>query len=309
MSEQHTITATAADAPARTIRSGQSPRPTTPRNPHAFSLVELLVVIGLISLLLAILLPALARARRQARQAVCASNLRQLAIANAGYTTENNDFLVPAASDIDAVGGGRHRWHGVRDSNGLNPADPHASRFDPLKGPLAAYLADGKVKQCPQFRPESLPHDPAPFELGTGGYGYNNRGVGSRTYLPGLSFHQQVVLAMKSTQLRRPGQTVMFTDAALPRAQPHQHLIEYSFAEAPLWVFDTGHGPQPIPGLFADPSIHFRHDHRTNTAWCDGHVSAETLSFTRPVNIYGGDNRRFEVGWFGPQDNSLFDPH
>ena len=60
----------------------------------AFTLVELLVVISIISLLIAILLPALSSAQSVARMTQCASNQRQIAVANANYTTDDKNEAV-----------------------------------------------------------------------------------------------------------------------------------------------------------------------------------------------------------------------
>jgi len=61
---------------------------------RGFTLVELLVVIAIISLLLAILLPAMDKARELARRAVCASNLRGHAIAMLTYETEQGGLPI-----------------------------------------------------------------------------------------------------------------------------------------------------------------------------------------------------------------------
>ena len=77
------------------IRDGQSPR--------GFTLVELLVVIGIIAVLIAILLPALAKARFQATLTSCASNQRQLGTALLMYANDNRGFL----PRFDLTGGGQ----------------------------------------------------------------------------------------------------------------------------------------------------------------------------------------------------------
>ena len=64
----------------------------------AFTLVELLVVIGIIAVLIGILLPTLSRARESARSIKCASNQRQLALAIKLFAQEHKGYM-PAASD------------------------------------------------------------------------------------------------------------------------------------------------------------------------------------------------------------------
>lgn len=261
----------------------------------AFTLVEVLVVISVIALLMAILMPALAAASSQARSTVCRSNLRQIVLANIGYATENDGFLVPCASDFwnDS---GYHRWHGVRDS--LD--EP----FDPLRGPLARYLSNGKVKQCPQrVRFVKGQAWNINFEQGCGGYGYNMAYLGSRLWQTGYTFgnRRSYERTTHLSEVTRPSETLMFADTAF--YQHSKYLIEYSFVEPRFWISNG----QLQTNSFPLPSIHFRHRWRANIGWADGHADSRQMGdFYSDNSCYAG-SAYMKLGWFEPIDNTLFD--
>lgn len=70
------------------------------QRPRAFTLIELLVVVAIIALLVAILLPALSRARESAQTTVCATNLYQIGLAMELYAQQYHEYY-PAACSSD----------------------------------------------------------------------------------------------------------------------------------------------------------------------------------------------------------------
>lgn len=111
-----------------------------------FSLIELLVVAAVVSLLLAIGLPSISGARKQARRVQCLSQQRQIVLAIHAYAADHRDSL-PIAQYFDEAGGAVVAWDTITEL-----ASPERAR----PGLIWQYVEGGAVQQCPSYEGPSL---------------------------------------------------------------------------------------------------------------------------------------------------------
>ena len=115
---------------------------------HGFTLIELLVVISIIALLIALLLPAVKKAREAGRSIGCLSNLRQIGIGLIAYTGENNNFLPPGWRSPVITG------YPYKISAGLEYMTYHHTLAPYISGAMGEVHYDGPpVVKCPALTP------------------------------------------------------------------------------------------------------------------------------------------------------------
>ena len=263
-----------------------------------FTLIELMVVIGIIAILTGMLLPVLMKSKDTARAVYCKNNLKNIVMADLGYAAEFRSF-VPWGSDYKTTN--LTRWHGHR-KTASNTAE-----YNPSEGPLDSYLKSKVFPSCPNFAQFADPNAPSQ-EKGGGGYGYNIY-IGTRAYfVENPDTNEAYESGVLISEMHNPTETVIFTDSAMSvnnsgaPAPPGstEVLAEYSISYAPYGVSSKA----TDKNIVNDPSIHFLHDGTANTSWGDGHVTQKEFKWT----INNAWKNKL-LGFFGDQeDNTLYDP-
>lgn len=141
---------------ARIVHSRQCKATMALQIHHGFTLVELLVVIAIISMLIAILLPSLSKARESARKIVCASNSRQVFMIASVWITDSKERLPSNANPPDDTAGVDRTMY----RPGLTPP---SARYGKWYGYYQRYMAlkylngNYDIFKCPSSHAEFLP--------------------------------------------------------------------------------------------------------------------------------------------------------
>ena len=244
------------------------------RGARAFTLVELLVVIGIIALLISILLPSLNRARAAAFATVEVSQLRQMQTAHVMYVNDNDSFLIDAGLDHD------HDDHAESGDDDDDHDDHGAGEQGGWIVTLERYYTDPLVLRSPV---DDSPHWPGgtPVEVHDDGdevfrrtsYGINDHL--SSLYVDDADRRRYA----KITDVKASSDTVHFLLMA--------HDGEFAAADHPHtheWGQDAAGDPEAVPTIAAGQIETNAHggeratwDARTAYGFLDGHAEVRTF--------------------------------
>jgi prepilin-type N-terminal cleavage/methylation domain-containing protein/prepilin-type processing-associated H-X9-DG protein len=248
----------------------------------AFTLVELLVVISIISLLMGILMPVLGRTRQQGQSAVCLSNLRQMVITAMMYANSNDDYF-PMAYITEKDGSLRKSiaWDFTNVNNsGQKYIEP---------GLLWQGEMIEEIQQCPSFRGKANWMDD-PYT----GYNYNTSYIGGSCAIKDkVVLSGTVITSARATDVRRPKSCAIFGDGQWENGAN-------KFMRSPF----PGSHDEGFSGNWAGTQG-YRHLGKTNVAWCDGSVHSVSDRFTE-TDPFGEGNIAEGTGFLS-LDNGAYD--
>ncbi len=268
--------------------NGRPVRPATrPGNaPSAFTLVELLVVVSVIGLLVAILVPSLSVARKQARAVLCLSRCRALGVGMNMYLNEFGAFpahqLRMRDFDPTLVEDVRFRWFdamALELSSGtlMRPRDMANAEWEQVRRDNLFF----DVQTCPSTKQ---------WEVGrNNAYGYNYKYLGSaRTSLNTANRHRPYE-CYPIQGVRAPADTIAFADCdgtgwtkpwapEKPRGDHdplrlgnHGYILDPTYI--PVWSSDTLSGTEHEPYAWANWRAYLsdRHLGKSRGIFADGH--------------------------------------
>jgi len=225
----------------------------------AFTLIELLVVIAIIAILVAILIPTLARAREQGKRVVCWNNLRQLTYAWQLYADENGGKIVNGEAGYDRPG--EKAWIGAAWATDYRSVAPTPR---PEKEQIAAIMGGALWPYCKNLRAYRCPTGRR-GEMQTYTIMDSMNGRTSGRGLPtGYRVDKTVLWVKKLSDMIRPqpAERAVFLDEG--KASPDSYAVHY-----------------PLQQWWDAPM--FRHSIGTCVSWADTHVS--TWKWKEPQTI------------------------